>query len=261
MDTKEEMHTCGQCHKQVAAANLVLHEMHCKRFLCVCPECGESVPTEQLNQHKEEQHTQVKCSKCKKKVEHCQLIDHESNECVERLCECRFCELEVPWRQLDEHEQVCGSRTELCGDCGRYVTLRDQPEHGHTCPGDSNRSQAVSSRNIAPAATVTCHSCNEPLPADGAEEHKEKHEPEVNEYYSSRLRAVPRLSSTYKAISLPDTARRDDPDQILTCPHCHLALPLFTLRWHQVTLLHHMMRITYTWLKAFYYSNLKNCKK
>lgn len=27
-----------------------------------------------------------------------------------------------------------------------------------------------------------------------------------------------------------------DPDLIATCPQCHLALPLATLRWHQVTL-------------------------
>lgn len=31
----------------------------------------------------------------------------------------------------------------------------------------------------------------------------------------------------------------DDSDQISTCPHCHLALPLLTLRWHQVASLHH----------------------
>lgn len=28
---------------------------------------------------------------------------------------------------------VCGSRTELCIDCGRYVTLRDQQDHSRTC--------------------------------------------------------------------------------------------------------------------------------
>lgn len=54
-----------------------------------------------------------------------------------------------------------------------------------------------------------------------------------------------RLSSTYKATSLADRLGRGpwgdggDPDQISTCPHCHLALPLFTLRWHKVTSLHH----------------------
>lgn len=35
----------------------------------------------------------------------------------------------------------------------------------------------------------------------------------------------------------------DDPDQISPCPHCHLALPLLTLRWHQVTSLHYAMFI------------------
>lgn len=46
-------------HKDVAEANFALHETHCSRFLCLCPDCNEAVPKDQLSQHKEEQHTQV----------------------------------------------------------------------------------------------------------------------------------------------------------------------------------------------------------
>lgn len=45
--------------KEVAESNFTLHEMHCKRFLCLCPDCNETIPKEHLNQHREEQHTQV----------------------------------------------------------------------------------------------------------------------------------------------------------------------------------------------------------
>lgn len=45
--------------KEVAEANFTLHEMHCKRFLCLCPDCNETIPKEHLSQHREEQHTQV----------------------------------------------------------------------------------------------------------------------------------------------------------------------------------------------------------
>lgn len=57
----------------------------------------------------------------------------QSDECVERLQICHFCDLELPWRELEEHCLACGSRTELCRECGRYITLRDQPEHTVTC--------------------------------------------------------------------------------------------------------------------------------
>lgn len=64
----------------------------------------------------------------------------QSEECAERLHKCPFCELEVAWKELQDHSLVCGSRTELCRDCGRYVQLRDQPDHSSACSApDSNQ--------------------------------------------------------------------------------------------------------------------------
>lgn len=68
----------------------------------------------------------------------------QSERCVERLQACRFCKLLLPWKDLDQHQLICGSRTELCGDCRRYVTLRDQPVHQLTCPAASAPSQTNS---------------------------------------------------------------------------------------------------------------------
>uniref|UniRef100_A0A667ZXL5 XIAP associated factor 1 n=1 Tax=Myripristis murdjan TaxID=586833 RepID=A0A667ZXL5_9TELE len=45
-------------NKEVAEANFALHESHCRRFLCLCPDCEEPVPKEQLDQHRLDQHTQ-----------------------------------------------------------------------------------------------------------------------------------------------------------------------------------------------------------
>lgn len=48
------------------------------------------------------------------------------------------------------------------------------------------------------------------------------------------------LSGLFKSKSLSDrgawASRLDleDPDQIRSCSNCHLALPLLTLRWHEV---------------------------
>lgn len=257
MDNEEATRTCGQCHKDVAEANFALHETHCRRFLCLCPDCDEPVPREQLSQHREEQHTQVRCSKCNQKMERCHLVDHESEACVERLQSCQFCELELPWKEMDEHCVACGSRTELCRDCNRYVTLRDLPEHGLTCSATNNGSGPPQTTSKLPpnktSITVSCSRCMASFPAEDIDEHELECVPETrwdddelapeeeeSEDDFSRQWATHSLSSTFKVNSLSDRPSRGpledggDPDQISTCPHCHLALPVLTLRWHEV---------------------------
>lgn len=46
-------------HKEIAEVNFALHESHCSRFLCLCPDCNEAVPRDQLEEHREEQHAEV----------------------------------------------------------------------------------------------------------------------------------------------------------------------------------------------------------
>uniref|UniRef100_A0A8C5BC30 TRAF-type domain-containing protein n=1 Tax=Gadus morhua TaxID=8049 RepID=A0A8C5BC30_GADMO len=106
---------CENCSAEVLVDNLALHESHCGRFLCLCPDCGETVSREQLEQHRLEEHSQVE-------------------ECTARLLCCDFCELELPVRRLEEHQQVCGSRTEHCNTCHRYVLLRNLAQHTLACP-------------------------------------------------------------------------------------------------------------------------------
>ncbi|KAM6987676.1 XIAP-associated factor 1 [Tautogolabrus adspersus] len=250
MDLKEGTRRCTQCQKQVAETNFALHETHCRRFLCVCPDCDEAVPREQLNQHREEQHTQVRCSKCNQRMERCQLLDHESDECSERLQSCHFCELEMPFKKLDEHAVVCGSRTELCRDCGCYVTLRDQPKHALTCSETDNASSPPQTTTTLPPNNMNGRASS---PAEDAEEHERvlqsswEHKEDESEEDEEEREPSPRLSSTYRATLLSDRPRNcplgpgGDPDQISTCPHCHLALPVLTLRWHQVKCRNHAL--------------------
>uniref|UniRef100_A0A3B5L810 TRAF-type domain-containing protein n=1 Tax=Xiphophorus couchianus TaxID=32473 RepID=A0A3B5L810_9TELE len=211
---------------EVAEANFPLHESHCKRFLSVCPDCDEAVPKDQLSQHFEEQHTKVNCSKCNKKIERCHLEDHEAEECPERLQKCTFCELEVPWKQLEGHTVVCGSRTELCKDCGRYVKLSDQSEHSSTCSAAEGED-----------STQTLSSA-----LDKKVDTKEEKWEDKDDLFKQQ--SQDQLRSAYKATSQSHAGRRglwvnDDQDQISTCPHCHLALPVPTLKWHEVKFLNH----------------------
>ncbi|KAK2846849.1 hypothetical protein Q5P01_009848 [Channa striata] len=259
MENKETTRTCGQCNKEVAEINFALHETHCRRFLCVCPDCDEAVPREQLNQHKEDEHAVVRCSKCNTKMERRHLMDHEADECVERLQACQFCNLELPWKQLDEHCLSCGSRTELCKDCGRYVKLREQSEHSLTCSNtdsNSNPPQTASSPPNMTKPMVQCRRCTVPFPVADITEHEfecyvasrceneealaDQAEDDEDEGDFSSQVTTPQQISTYEATFLSDRLYRSpwayyggDPYQIMACPHCHLALPVKTLRWHQ----------------------------
>ncbi|XP_027855529.1 XIAP-associated factor 1 [Xiphophorus couchianus] len=255
MENTEPTRTCETCHKEVAEANFPLHESHCKRFLSVCPDCDEAVPKDQLSQHFEEQHTKVNCSKCNKKIERCHLEDHEAEECPERLQKCTFCELEVPWKQLEGHTVVCGSRTELCKDCGRYVKLSDQSEHSSTCSAaeGEDSTQTLSSALDKTENRVNCRNCGRSFLEKEIDHHKLECYQESQLFYEEvdtkeekwedkddlfKQQSQDQLRSAYKATSQSHAGRRglwvnDDQDQISTCPHCHLALPVPTLKWHE----------------------------
>ncbi|KAM3615447.1 uncharacterized protein V6R79_002488 [Siganus canaliculatus] len=240
--------TCGKCQREVAEANFALHETHCSRFLCLCPDCGETVPTEQLEQHREEEHTEIRCSKCHKKMERCHLEDHEAEECVERLQSCQFCELELPWKELDEHQLVCGSRTELCRECGRYVTLRDQPNHALTCSAtDRGSDPPLASSTLPPSKTKVSSPAEEDTQEHELKFAQAKSSEEEEKVYDLRRGGAAWLNGTLNASLLSNQRSNGpwggavDPDRISTCPHCHLALPLFTLHRHQVKCQIHRM--------------------
>ncbi|XP_037322510.2 XIAP-associated factor 1 isoform X2 [Pungitius pungitius] len=242
MEDKQATRSCGTCHKDVSEANFSLHETHCRRFLCLCPVCKEPVPRDQLDRHQEEQHAEVRCSKCHLKMERRHLADHQTDACAQRLQSCCFCELVLPLKHLDQHRVACGSRTELCADCGRYVTLRERPGHGAACsasepPGASGATPPP--KNKGQAGRRRCGRCSASFPPEEVEEHelvcflatplddKEAEEERDDVTGQGDTDWWPRGGRA----AGPDEG---DPDLLSTCPHCHLALPLATLRWHQV---------------------------
>ncbi|XP_051966577.1 XIAP-associated factor 1-like [Xyrauchen texanus] len=241
----QEVVLCTHCNKDVAKANFDLHEPHCKRFLCLCPDCDESVPRDQLEEHKAQQHAQVKCGKCNKKMERRQLLDHETDECSERPQICEFCQLELPLSSLMEHSLSCGSRTERCSDCGHYVKLKDQLHHAQICGSTPPTLKSPSPEEDAfgtdEDSIKQCWKCLKYIPTDGLD----KHVLACN--HSLQYVRDEDVEDPGPGISAADTAdfsfsslqkvKRDnierDLDRISTCPLCHLALPMKTLEWHE----------------------------
>ena len=52
--------------------------------------------------------------------------------CSKRQEPCQFCSMMLAHSELIKHEDYCGSRTEACETCGRYIMVRDAEIHRET---------------------------------------------------------------------------------------------------------------------------------
>ena len=100
----------------------------------VCPNCNEEIPNNNFENHRYDQlsYFWVKCHSLTSWVTQWKWIAKyecnnlfsspvSKNECLQRKIPCSICELELPMVDMPEHEQWCGSRTELCTMCERWV--------------------------------------------------------------------------------------------------------------------------------------------
>uniref|UniRef100_A0A8C5J3T8 TRAF-type zinc finger domain-containing protein 1 n=1 Tax=Junco hyemalis TaxID=40217 RepID=A0A8C5J3T8_JUNHY len=152
-----ESRLCGNCKKDIPAVNFIIHEIHCRRNIEMCPYCSDSIPKSEMKNHIESEHVQVTC-KCRMKMESSLLKDHEASSCPLRPVLCQFCDIQLAFNKLQEHELYCGARTEPCGRCGRHVLLRELPEHPRLCGARGPRGRGAPDTPGTPAgdsATAT----------------------------------------------------------------------------------------------------------
>ncbi|XP_053814991.1 TRAF-type zinc finger domain-containing protein 1 isoform X1 [Vidua chalybeata] len=143
-----ESRLCGNCKKDIPAVNFIIHEIHCRRNIEICPYCSDSIPKSEMKNHIESEHVQVTC-KCRMKMESSLLKDHEASSCPLRPVLCQFCDIQLAFNKLQEHELYCGARTEPCGRCGRNVLLRELREHPRLC---GREEKAAEGSGTAPAS-------------------------------------------------------------------------------------------------------------
>ncbi|XP_077996462.1 TRAF-type zinc finger domain-containing protein 1-like [Glandiceps talaboti] len=127
-EVEVETKRCSNCKKDIPSANFIMHQTHCQRNIVLCKHCKEPVPRSEMDSHIDELHVQVTC-KCGDIMEKRLLEDHEASECSKREVICEYCELEMTFGELSEHQNFCGSRTEPCLKCNRYIMLKDLKKH------------------------------------------------------------------------------------------------------------------------------------
>ncbi|NXK04202.1 TRAD1 protein, partial [Herpetotheres cachinnans] len=118
--------------KDIPAANFITHEVHCSRYVAVCQLCKEAIPKSEMKNHIESEHVEVTC-KCRMKMENRLLEEHKVSACPLRPGLCQYCEIQLPFKELLDHEIYCGARTETCDRCNRRIMLKDLKEHPQVC--------------------------------------------------------------------------------------------------------------------------------
>ncbi|NXV70896.1 XAF1 factor, partial [Atlantisia rogersi] len=260
--------------RDVSADNFSLHEVHCLRFLTLCPECDEPVAQKDMKDHQTEAHKQVRCNLCHQSMQQYQLEHHETQECHNRPVKCQICELELPFHKLQEHLNTCASRTELCGECNKYIMYKDLSKHKGICqnralpyPKDVNFPTSEASTN-ATSISPTAHKLTKVLAGQSTSK-LSSFPPESSSSLatsSSSQNAMvwkdvrPKVkerdqrltSKTFlkppktKKIGIPSPTRgglstsphalgeTQSFDMLVTCAHCNIILPLPTLQKHEV---------------------------
>ncbi|KFU99619.1 XIAP-associated factor 1, partial [Tauraco erythrolophus] len=270
----EESRFCKNCKRDVSAANFSLHEAHCLRFLTLCPKCDEPVAQKDMKHHQMEAHKQVRCTLCHQSMQQYQLEHHETEECHKRAMKCEICELEMPFNKLQEHLNTCASRTEWCWECNKYIMYKDQNKHKDICQNsglsyhkDVNFQTSEASTNatlIFPTAhkptqdlagqstsklssdppqsssslAPSSRSENAMVWKDVRPKGKERDQsltcksllkPPKNKKIDFPSPTRGRLSTSPQALKVTQSF-----DQLATCAHCNILLPLPTLQKHEV---------------------------
>ncbi len=82
----------------------------------------------QKEDHFDEYHAPVICQ-CGESVEKRLIDSHRADFCRKRQKQCCYCELSLDFEQFEAHVEFCGSRTDLCTKCSRYIKLKDFSRH------------------------------------------------------------------------------------------------------------------------------------
>ncbi|KAL9229201.1 hypothetical protein vseg_004693 [Gypsophila vaccaria] len=149
--SEENFTICNHCKRPIPLTNIDLHFVHCSRNLEKCELCADMVPRKNADDHYANTHAPVACSLCNETMARDILDVHKAESCPQRIDSCEFCEFPLPAINLIEHQEVCGSRTERCHHCNKYIRLRDRHVHETMC-NDVADGSVNSSRDGRPAA-------------------------------------------------------------------------------------------------------------
>ena len=117
---KEEKKTCSNCKIELDNMKLLLHERYCIENIKYCIECNKGISKAEFEEH-------IKKHMLKKKEEE-EKEELKKKEESERI-ECQYCGESMSYTLIDDHENMCGSRSDYCQICGQLLLVRNMRKH------------------------------------------------------------------------------------------------------------------------------------
>lgn len=120
MTSVDEKTFCQNCSQYIESSKFFLHERMCSLNVKKCPKCDKPFNLDDLDEHIKLEHSFEVCDLCNGKFKKNEIEKHKIN-CDYRLISCKYCELNVIFLELEEHENICGSTTQKCEKCGLLI--------------------------------------------------------------------------------------------------------------------------------------------
>ncbi|CAG9312315.1 XAF1_2 [Blepharisma stoltei] len=125
-----EAEICEICHKEVPTLSMTMHRAHCERNTMRCLKCNELISKLAQEEHDLLYHQIKECSQCYARME---ARYFEKHECPKAPSYCPYCEATYPLDLFQPHIQACGSRSEECEKCNRFILLKHFKSHQDSC--------------------------------------------------------------------------------------------------------------------------------
>ena len=119
---------CSNCHIEIDDSKIVLHERFCIQNIKYCATCQEGFPIEEFDEHLSD-HLSRQASKNISKDE----LQKKNSMSLKRLeskkIGCKYCSMPLSYSLVEEHEEMCGARTNPCPFCGKMILMKDLESH------------------------------------------------------------------------------------------------------------------------------------
>jgi len=118
--------TCKYCQRtNIPFLEFEEHETICKERVITCEVCGG----EYIAKNKHLHDCGISCVLCGDRVNSKDKLLHLLTDCRERRAVCNYCGIFRSCCDMDEHRKFCGSRSEQCEVCNKFVSLANMEAH------------------------------------------------------------------------------------------------------------------------------------
>ena len=121
---------CPPSKKTVAEQSYMLHEVHCQRNFYRCATCGATMDKRQQEEHNSTAHVSTPCPHCDEVLPAYKLPTHK---CRKAPRACTFCQAQIAYEDYVDHVKECGSRTQQCPICHKFIQSWEFEKHVAVC--------------------------------------------------------------------------------------------------------------------------------